>query len=235
MPNEDGSRTPEEDADIARQLEHNKLRKRTPEVETKRLEIKIDSEKSTLSEAIKGEQSAKEEAEFHKKKIELYQKFNDVRFLEAEDKSQLAEMVTDIVNEASLIKKQEQQRRQSQNSGNQNYEGAPLNSQQYGKKETSFEDVPSMIKYLRENPSPTNEAILKKLFQKAVQGIKQGAEVDFSQVNPKVETRENANAKVIEMPIENAGNDPSQESELAKFGIWFFFLSLIFSSCSSIC
>lgn len=214
MPDENGNRTPEEIQQINEALEKVKLKKQTPEVETKRLEIKIDSEKSTLSEAIKGEQDAREDAEFHKKKIELYQKFNDTRFLEAEDKAQLAEMVTDIVNEASLIKKQQAQQKQSSN----DYVGAPINDRQLGKQETSFEDTPSMIRFLRENPTPTNKEILRKLFQKAMMGIKNGAEISFEQVNPKVETRENPNAKVIEIPIEQVGKD-GQESELAKFGI----------------
>lgn len=217
MPNPDGTRTEEEKQQVEDQLEKIKLRKNQEiPVETKRLEIKIDSEKSSLSEAIKGEQSAKEEAEFHKKKIELYQKFNDVRFLEAEDKAQLAEMVTDIVNEAALIKKQAQQKRESE----RDYQGAPLNDQQLhgGKQETTFEDTPSMIRYLRENPTPTNKEILRKLFQKAMMGIKSGADIDFSQVNPKQELSENKNARVLEVPID-APPDANQESELAKFGI----------------
>ena len=96
---------------------------------------------------------------------------------------------------------------------------APLNKFQLGQNAQSFENVEDMIKYLRQNKTPENEAILKKLFQKAIQGMKErnSVELPFENANPKSkETDENV--KAIEVSILKP-KDASQESELEKFGI----------------
>jgi hypothetical protein len=99
---------------------------------------------------------------------------------------------------------------------------APLNNQQiYGKiPEQSFESTKEMIDFLRKNPSAENEAILKKLFQKAIQGMKErnSVELPFEIANPKTKESDDSNAKAIEVSI-LAPKDASQESELEKFGI----------------
>jgi hypothetical protein len=105
-------------------------------------------------------------------------------------------------------------------SGGQISEGsAPLNKFQLGQNAQGFNSVKEMIDHLRKNPSAENEAILKKLFQKMVQGMKErgSTELPFEIANSKSKET-NENVRAIEVSI-NAPKDPNQESELEKFGI----------------
>jgi len=97
---------------------------------------------------------------------------------------------------------------------------APLNAFQRGvDAQIGFENMKEMIDHLRKNPSAKNEAILKKLFEKMVQGLKErgSTELPFEIANPKDRERD-SNVKAVEVNI-LAPKDPNQESELEKFGV----------------
>lgn len=93
---------------------------------------------------------------------------------------------------------------------------APLNDRQiYGQMpEQSFENEKQMIDYLRQNKSPENEAILRKLFEKTVKGIfeKGSWELPF----PNSKSNENDSGVKVEVNI-CAPKDPNQESEVEKW------------------
>jgi anion-transporting ArsA/GET3 family ATPase len=95
---------------------------------------------------------------------------------------------------------------------------APLNNQQvYGKiPEQSFENTKDMIDYLRKNKTPENEAILRKLFEKMVQGIveKRSWELPFENANPKSKSESDSNVKAVEVNIHSIKEG---ESEIEKW------------------
>jgi len=99
---------------------------------------------------------------------------------------------------------------------------APLNKFQLGQNAQGFANVEEMIKDLRtraKSGDASAEAILKKLFVKMVQGLKErgSTELPFEIANSKSKET-NENVRAIEVSI-NAPKDPNQESELEKFGI----------------
>jgi hypothetical protein len=121
----------------------------------------------------------------------------------------------------SILQGYEQRIKEEMLSGGQIPEGsAPLNSAQvYGKiPEQSFNSEKEMIDYLRKNKTPENEAILRKLFEKAVQGMveRRSWEIPFENANPKSKSESDSNVKAVEVNI-NAPKDPNQESEIEKW------------------
>jgi hypothetical protein len=94
---------------------------------------------------------------------------------------------------------------------------APLNNQQiYGKiPEQSFESEKEMIDYLRKNKTPENEAILKKLFERMAQGIRERGTwvLPFENVNPK-SNESDSNVASVEVNINSVKEG---ESEIEKW------------------
>jgi len=129
-----------------------------------------------------------------------------------------SELRAKIRENPSILQGYEQRVKEEMLSGGQIPEGsAPLNKFQLGQNAQGFESVKEMIDHLRKNKTPENEAILKKLFEKTVQGMKQrnSVELPFENVNPKEPTSDD-NVKAIEVPINSLGKG---ESELEKFGV----------------
>ena len=97
---------------------------------------------------------------------------------------------------------------------------APLNDYQVGRNTQSFSSEKEMIDYLRKNKTPENEAILRKLFERTIQGMvdRKSWEIPFENANPKSKPESDSNVKAVEVNI-LAPKDPNQESELKKFGV----------------
>jgi hypothetical protein len=94
---------------------------------------------------------------------------------------------------------------------------APLNDFQRGKSPEAYETVEDMIKDLRKREKEGDASasvILKKLFEKTVQGMKERHDTELP--FPTQPEPIDANVKALEVPI-NALKEG--ESELAKFGV----------------
>jgi hypothetical protein len=91
---------------------------------------------------------------------------------------------------------------------------APLNVYQLGENKLGFETVEQMIQHLRDNPSPENELILRKLWEKTFSGMSQKKnfeiEYDSDEKTPK------SNATEVEISLFEP-KDSSVESDKEKY------------------
>jgi hypothetical protein len=96
---------------------------------------------------------------------------------------------------------------------------APLNSAQvYGQiKEQSFNSEKEMIDYLRKNKTPENEAILRKLFEKMAQGVRERGSwvLPFENVNPKSKEGD-SNVNSVEVNINSVKEGESEVEKWTK-------------------
>lgn len=183
----------------------------TPESAQKAIEIATKA-KEILERKSENPETLKEENEDLKAKLELIAS----RELEKRIKGYSEELKVIFRNDPSKLIGYELAKKEN-NSSESPSGSAPLNDKQmYGQiKEQSFNSEKEMIDYLRQNKTPENEAILKKLFEKAVQGIvEKGSWVlPFENVNSK--TNENdSNVKSVEVNINSVKEG---ESEIEKW------------------
>ena len=152
---------------------------------------------------------AKEEAEDYKGKLEMIA----MKELEKKIKNYSEELKVIFRNDPSKLLGYEMALKDRSFSSETPSGSAPLNDKQiYGQtREQSFESEKEMIDYLRKNKTPENEAILKKLFERMAQGIRERGTwvLPFENVNPK-SNESDSNVASVEVNINSVKEGESE-------------------------
>ncbi|MGD0160336.1 MAG: hypothetical protein ABSB89_08560 [Candidatus Bathyarchaeia archaeon] len=151
------------------------------------------------------------------KRKELAHDFNDNRFLEAEDKKELAQMVAEVVRET-----QELRANTPAPSGS-----APLNDAQYGRNQNSdlksmkFESHEALVSHLREleqNGTQEEKAeakqVLDILWRKTVEAMKNGQNISYGSDTDNLKSEEGKSPVQVEL---TGSERNSPDSELQKY------------------
>jgi len=148
-------------------------------------------------------QRLKDEAEDYKAKLEM------VALMNLERKRRELNAPSDIDTVEKLVGYEKGLRRETNSAPSGS---APLNEYQLGNGKIGFETHEQMIKWLRDNPTPENEAILRELFAKAVKGTKQSSQ--YPETEPQTSNAVEVNSDVMSS---DSIKDPNIESDITKY------------------
>jgi hypothetical protein len=150
------------------------------------------------------------------KRKELAHDFNDNRFLNAENKKELAEMVRDIVKETQALRAEI-----PAPSGTPN----TLNDAQWGRsqetelRKMTFANNEAMISYLKEHEKtdPECKAVLNELWKRTVLALQKGETISYNSTGDNPATEEGKSPVQVELTGQEVNNPNSElQQYLAK-------------------
>jgi hypothetical protein len=182
----------------------------TPEEKKKidSISVEVDTRRTEAlareNERLKMEKEAKPEFNLDTKKIEMFKKTNEPRYLDCKSKEEMADLTTALMREAVA-------KRNGTPSGN-----APMNPDNPSE-HMKFSSYEAMVQYCRDNENElvtatqTGKQVLDELFRKGIQLIKSGETIKGFSPNPE------ASSKDSNSPVEVTLTPNMQAMEQSEF------------------